>query len=177
MDDRDLRIGELDSRVELDDRRVVPFGDLAQIDVRKHGAGQLELARLDALQVDDRHIATDDRRKLQQPILVEFLGLERHVRRSEIHGLVLDLLDAAAGADRLVVHADTGLRLVGFGPLGVDGIREGRSRAGDVERVRADAESDGGSAEERSQTLSHAHRGVFFDCNGESLSYWRMTAR
>jgi len=36
--------------------------------------------------------------------------------------LVLDLLDAAAGADRLVVHADAGLFLVGVGPLCVDRI-------------------------------------------------------
>ena len=59
-----------------------------------------------------------------RPALSQFLGLERHVRRAEIDRLGLDLLDAAAGADRLVVHADAGLRPVGLGPFGVDRDRE-----------------------------------------------------
>ena len=41
-----------------------------------------------------------------------------------------DLLDAAAGADRLVVQAVAGLLLIGIRPFGVDRIRERRAGAG-----------------------------------------------
>src|SRR4029077_13542159 len=61
------------------------------------------------------------------------LALERRVGGAEGNGLGRDLLDAAAGPDRLVVHADSGLLLVGVCPLGIDRIRKGRSGAGNIE--------------------------------------------
>ena len=68
--------------------------------------------------VDDRDDAAHHRRKLDEAALVEILALERRVGRAEIDRLRLDLLNSAAGTDRLVVQAVPGLFLVGFGPLG-----------------------------------------------------------
>ena len=64
--------------------------------------------------------------------LLEVVRLQRHVGGAERHGLGLDLLDAAARADRLVVEADAGLLLVGIRPFRVDRIRERRAGSRDV---------------------------------------------
>jgi hypothetical protein len=69
---------------------------------------------------------------LHEAVLVEVFGLERHVRGAEIDRFRLDLLDAAARADRLVVHAGPGLRLVGFRPFGIDRVGKGRAGAGNL---------------------------------------------
>src|SRR3546814_7702102 len=64
--------------------------------------------------------------------LVELGSLQRRIRGAEGDGLGLDLLDAAARTDRLVVQADARVFLIGVGPLGVDRIGEGGAGAGDV---------------------------------------------
>src|SRR5690606_28387585 len=77
------------------------------------------------------------------------------------HGLGFDLLDAAAGADRLVVEADAGLLLVSVGPLCVDRIGEGGAGAGNVGGM------GGGKGEGR--------RGGHRNRNGrraEDMSHW-----
>src|SRR5581483_7943767 len=56
---------------------------------------------------------------------------------AERHGLVLDLLDAAPGADRLVVEPDSRFLLVGIGPLGIDRIGERRTGTRYVGGLRA----------------------------------------
>ena len=91
-------------------------------------------ARRDAFDVHDGHDAADDRRKLHESRGLEVLRLQRHVGRAEVDGLGLDLGDAAARADGLIVHSHAGLLLVGFGPLGVDRVRKRRAGAGDVDR-------------------------------------------
>ena len=133
-DDRDQLVGQLDARIEIGDRLLVPLLDLAEVDVGEHGSRELHRAGRDAFDVHDRHDAADDRRKLHEAGGLQVLGLERHVGRAEVDGLGLDLGDAAARADRLVVHADAGLLLVRLGPLGVDRVRKRRAGAGDVDR-------------------------------------------
>ena len=125
--------GSLSAGIEIRDRLVVPFLDLAEVDVGEQRARELDRARRDAFDVHDRHDAADDRRKLHEAGRLQILGLQRHVGRAEVDGLGLDLRDAAARADRLVVHADVGLLLVRLRPLGVDGIRKRRAGAGDVD--------------------------------------------
>src|SRR5262249_19316114 len=49
-------------------------------------------------------------------------------------GLGLDLLDAAARADRLIIETDPGLLLIGIGPFRVDRIGERRAGARNIER-------------------------------------------
>ena len=104
------------------------------------------------------HDAADDRRKLHQTRGLQILGLQRHVGRAEVDGLRLDLRDAAAGADRLVVHADPGLLLVGVGPFRVDRIRERGAGACDVDGDCAlHAECQRGSGEEAFHRRSAVH--------------------
>ena len=81
--------------------------------------------------------------------LGEVLVAHRAVGGAEIHGLLADLLLAAAGADGLVVDLDGGIDLaVGVEPLGVEWVREGRACAVDRHlglRARR-AEGDAASA-------------------------------
>ena len=85
-------------------------------------------------------------RELHQAVLARAPRLQRHVGGAEVDRLRVDLLDAAARADRLVVHADAGLLLVGVRPLGVDRIGEGRAGAGDVCSERAETEKSAAAA-------------------------------
>ena len=62
--------GSLRPGFSVGDRLVVPLLDLAEIDVGEHRAGQLQLARLDAVEIHDGHDAADDGRKLHQARLV-----------------------------------------------------------------------------------------------------------
>src|SRR5262245_2568825 len=71
--------------------------------------------------------AAHDRRKLGKPGGREIVAGERRIGGAESDGAGLDLLDAAAGADRLVVETDTGLLLVRVGPLRIDRIGERRA--------------------------------------------------
>jgi hypothetical protein len=116
-----------------------------------------QFARLDAREIDHRHHAAHHGRELDQAVLVELLGLERHVRRAEGHGLGDDLLDAAARTDRLVVHPEAGLFLVGVRPLGIERVGEGGARAGNVGGL-GDAGREGrGQAGRRDEGRCHAH--------------------
>ena len=63
-----------------------------------------------------------------RPAASRSFGLQRRVGGAEGDGLGLDLLDAGAGADRLIVQPVAGRRLIGVRPFGVD--REGERRAG-----------------------------------------------
>src|SRR5262249_24068478 len=54
---------------------------------------------------------------------------------AEVDGLALDLLDAAARADRFIVEPDAALGLIGLGPLGVDRVGEGGASARDIRGV------------------------------------------
>src|ERR1051326_4123966 len=67
-----------------------------------------------------RYDAAHDHRELDQARILQLLGIERLVGGAERHGLGLDLLDAAAGTDRLVIESDAGLFLVYVRPLGID---------------------------------------------------------
>jgi hypothetical protein len=106
--------------------------DLAAVDVGQDLAGQLELAGLDARDVDDRHDAAEHRRELDEAALLEVLALEGRVGGAEIDRFGLDLADAAARADRLVVQARAGFLAIGLGPFRIDREREGGAGAGDV---------------------------------------------
>jgi TolB-like protein/anti-sigma regulatory factor (Ser/Thr protein kinase) len=125
--------GKLRIRIELGNRRIVPGLDIAEIDLGQCRPIELELTGLDALEVHHRDGAADDGRELDEAILVQLIGGERHVGGAEGDGLVLDLLDAAAGADRLVVQACPGLLPVGIRPFCIDRIGEGRSGARDIQ--------------------------------------------
>ena len=52
MDDDDLLVGQIDARIVFGDARIVPGGDLAEVDVGQHVGAELEIA--DARDVEDR---------------------------------------------------------------------------------------------------------------------------
>ena len=112
IDRRDGLVRELHPAVEAGDRRIIPFRNLAEIDIGNHLAVELELAGLDALDVDHRHDPAHDHRELGEAILFKIGGFEWHVRRAEIDRLGGDLLDAAARADRLIIPQSTSCRAV-----------------------------------------------------------------
>jgi len=66
------------------------------------------------------------------------LRFKRHVGSAEIHGLGLNLLDAAARADGLVVEAGTGFGFVSLCPFGVNRVGEGSAGAGNVDAKAAE---------------------------------------
>src|SRR6185436_6291945 len=84
--------------------------------------------------------------------------------------LCLNLFDAAAGADRLIVQAGPGLFLIGVRPLGVDRIRKGRPRAGDVERARR--RDEGGRREGRRRDGVDEFHEVSPSCPSERNAAW-----
>src|SRR5450432_1289094 len=127
--DGDGHVRQLQALVQLDDLRVVPLLELAHQDLGQHIGRHLQLARLDARQVDDGHHGPHYHRELHQVRLVQLLGLERRIRRAEVDGAFGDLFDAAARADRLVVELDLGVLGVSVRPLRVQRIREGGAGA------------------------------------------------
>jgi hypothetical protein len=120
VNDGDRQVRQGDALVEGADLRVVPLLDVAQIDRGEQRSGQVDLARLDARKVHHRDHAAHDCGELVEARAIQLFELQRLVGRAEIDGLGLDLLDAAAGTDGLVVQTDPGLGLIGFGPFGVD---------------------------------------------------------
>jgi hypothetical protein len=132
MDDRDRLFRQLGAGIELLDRSVVPALDLAHEDLGEGRPVEGEVAGLDAFQVHDRDDPAHHHRELDQTGLFQVLPGERSVGGAEGHGLGLDLLDAAAGADRLIVETNASLFLIRIRPLGIDRIGEGRPRPGDL---------------------------------------------
>src|SRR6185437_17104990 len=76
-------------------------------------------------------------------VLGQLVVRERLVGRAEGYGLGFDLLDAAAGADRLVVETGPGGGLAGVGPLGEHRVDESRAGARNVGGERRSSQRDG----------------------------------
>src|SRR5690606_28486945 len=100
-------------------------------------------ASADPFDIDHRHYAADRRRELDQACLVEFLAGQWFIRGAEVHRAGLDLGDATARADRLVIDHVAGGGVVVRRPLGNQREDEGRAGAGDL---RADLVVGGGVA-------------------------------
>src|SRR3954462_4324691 len=132
------RVGELRSWIVFRERRIVPVGDLAQED-----SGQCLRSQPQRLQsrhvVDEHHRSHDGRDVLDALGPGKLLVAHRRVARAEIDGLLRDLFDAAAGADRLVVDLHLRVHLVvRREPFRIEREREGR--AGSVDEKLACAE-------------------------------------
>ena len=126
---------QFDVRVESDDRRVVPLGDLAEEDVGEGVGVQVQFRA--AGQVVGEHDGAEHGRDLLHFGAGtggfsgrDLFGLHEGVGRAEIDGLLGELLDAGAGADALVVHLDVRVDLLERAdPLDVQRLREGGARA------------------------------------------------
>src|SRR5262245_15380373 len=127
MDRNDGLVGQCKTRIEITDRPSVPFGNLAEINVRKHGSGQSKLSWADAFDVHHRHHASDDNWKLNETRGGQFLRTQGRVGSSEIHSPAFYLPDADARSDGLVVNLYPGHGLVGLRPFGQNRIHKRRT--------------------------------------------------
>ena len=134
MDGNDGLIGQCETRIEIADRRSVPFGNLAEINVRKHGSGQPKLSRADTFDVHHRHHASDDNWKLHEAHGGQFFRTQRRIGSPEIHSPAFYLPDADTRSDGLVVNRYPGHGLVGLRPLGQNRIH--KRRAGSQHTLR-----------------------------------------
>ena len=116
------------------DRRVVPFRDLAEEEVRDDVGRHLQRCRQPSQVVGHDH-RTEGRRDLDRLTVGGRRGdlrvLQEGIGGAEVDRVVGPLLDAAAGADRLVVELDAALGVVVLAHLREQ--REDEGRAGTVE--------------------------------------------
>ena len=160
MNHGDVKVRQIHARVQCGDLGGVPFGDFAEMDASDDISRQLQLTGCNTIEVKHRNNTTDDRRELHQTLFLEFFGLERHVGGTKIDRLGLDLTDAAARADRLIVQSDASGRLVGLGPLGINWVREGCACASKVSSLRRQGNSQpcGKSGNTfQNQLATHSH--------------------
>ena len=103
MNDDDCLRRQIRLRVQFLDRGIVPAGNFAKENLGKRRAVEHELTRLDSVEIDDRHVAANHGRELDEARGGKISRFKRHVGRAEGDRLGLDLLDAAARAYRLVI--------------------------------------------------------------------------
>src|SRR5215475_10052008 len=127
MDRNDGLIGQCKTRIEITNRRSVPSGNLAEINVRKYGSGQSKLSWPDAFDVHHRHHASDDNWKLHETHGRQFFRTQRRIGSPEIHSPAFYLPDADARSDGLVVNRYPGHGLVGLRPFGQNRIHKRRT--------------------------------------------------
>ena len=111
-------------RIQRLDGGIAPIGDLAQIDVTQHLSRQLDLTRIDALDVDHRHHTTNHGRELHQTLLFKILVLQGHVGGTERHGLGINLAQTSTRAHRLIVDPHASGLVVVRSPLGIQRRRK-----------------------------------------------------
>jgi len=129
------RIGrKIDAGIVLGDARIVPRGDLAQVDVSDDVAREVEIL-IDTGDVVDRNDCAEDGRNVHRFNLgaLNLLVIHGAVGGTEVDRTLGDLTDAAAGADGLIIDLDVGILLAVFAePFGVDRVGEGRPCSVDV---------------------------------------------
>ena len=84
---------------------------------REHLPGEIDLARFDAGDIDNRNDAPDHDRELHHPELFQFLWVERPVSCAKINGGLLDQADADARTHGLITDGVAGFRLVRVDPF------------------------------------------------------------
>jgi hypothetical protein len=136
MDRHDRQIGQIEFRIERLERRVVPFGDRAEVDLSQRGTVDDDVARLHAGKIDDRDDTAHHHRPLRKAGLLEFRRLQRRVGGAERHGSRLDLFDARARSDGLIVQSVPSVLFIRIRPFGVDRKWKGRSSAGNIGGLR-----------------------------------------
>ncbi len=126
------QIGQDDARIQRDDFRIIPLGDVAEENVGDDVAVQLQLWRAGQV-VDDGHAAGDDRNVQDFPrSLRQIVVAHRRVGSAEVHRLLEQLLLAPAGADGLIIEVNRRIhRAVGFKPFGEGRVIKGRTRTVD----------------------------------------------
>src|SRR4051795_2642968 len=101
----DRRRGQFCGRAQRLDGGVVPSLDFAKKDLGQRRPVEHEFAPRGTAEVYDRHDATHDHGELHETVLVEVVAFQRRVGCAKGDSLSDDLLDAAAGPDRLRARA------------------------------------------------------------------------
>ena len=125
MNDGDRRVRQLQVGIDCANSWIVPGSELAEIDAREHLACEVNLARLDAVDVDDRNDTTDHDRELDHAELLQLLWIKRHVGRAEVDCGFLDQANSDARPYGLIADIVAGLCLVGVDPFRHHGRNEG----------------------------------------------------
>ncbi len=146
---------QLHAGVQRGDGRVVPGLDLAHEDLGHGRTVELQLAGLDAFHVDHRHDAANDGRELAQTALLQVVGAHGGVGGAEVHGAGLDLGDAAAGADGLIVDTVASLLAEALRPLRQNGEDEARAGARDIHGVSGGAQAKGRQQQREAERAFH----------------------
>src|SRR3989454_9189600 len=159
----DVVCGEVHSFVRAGNRGIIPFRDLAQEYTCDSVLGEIEFCS-HAGNVVSRYVSAEDRWEMQNPKAVlilkslKLIVVHGTIGGAEIHGAFGDLLDAAAGADGLIVDFKIGIFLVVFvKPFGIHGVRKRCAGTGDRERtVRPQNTGDSENYHEQSCYSLHA---------------------
>ena len=141
MDHRDGRVGQIHGRIQFLDRGVIPFRNSAKIDIGEGRAVEHQRVRSNTGKVVNQHFGPNDGRKHNQPILFQVCRCHRHIGSAESYGSGLNLRDAAARADGLIVQTDAGLGSIGSSPFRVNRKREGRAGPGYIGSKNTGADS------------------------------------
>ena len=165
MDGDDVLVNVGEFRIIGHELRIVPFLDGAEINARKCVAVELQprstnfgnvVSRNDGPQ---RHRNVEDRPAFGAR---ELVIAHRGVGCAEIQSLILDPLNAAAGADRLIIDLDSRNTGVGVEPLLVE--RRGERRAGAGQRFgfpgRGSGDARGRGGDRRGTCCSDRARGT-----------------
>jgi hypothetical protein len=107
-------------------------------------------------QVHDEHDRAHHRRELQQVALAQLRLRQGGVGGAEIHRAVGDLVDAAAGADALVVQLDAGALARRLAPTLIDRTGKGGAGAGELRLLgqgRAPREGEDGGGGKKGATV------------------------
>src|SRR4051812_64640 len=107
---RDRRARQLEIRIYRLNGRIVPRSKLAKVYVCKHLPCEVNLSRLDALDIDYWNNAPDHDRELHHPELLQFFRIKRHIACTKIDGCFLDQANANTRAHRLIADIVTGFR-------------------------------------------------------------------
>ena len=153
MNDYNCLGWQLNTRIERFDRRIVPGLNIAEEDLCNRWPIKGEFVRLYTIEVHNRDDPAHDHGPLYQIAAGgKFFSRQRLIGSSEGNGSRGDLLDAAAGADRLIVEAVTRFLLIGIGPFCINWIRKSGARARNIgcdRRSRCNSNGYCGARDER----------------------------
>ena len=152
--------GQFKIRVQRLDGSVVPLLDLGQEDIGQHSGRKLQLTGLNALDINNRHRAANDGRKLEKVVFSKFVGLHGVVRSTEINCFGNDLLLTTTRTDGLIIDAIACFFLVGGCPLRVDGVRERCAGTGDVGSHSGQRYGTKGNTDGNLGKYAFQHRGI-----------------
>src|SRR5205807_2021458 len=129
-----VRGGKLGSGVDLGQGRIIPFLDFPQKNVGQNLSREVDLA-LDGGKIVSRDIRAEhcgNMEKLEGSAFELLIG-HGAIAGAEVDRAGLNLFNAAAAANRLIVDLNVGMQIVVFAePLGINWIGKSSARPGQI---------------------------------------------